>query len=185
MGFFGSLFAHAAVGIARDMKKQEKEHQDWNRLFDEMQDAEIEFSNFLRNKGIDAVYVSDVKILDGGQTAVNAEKRKLEGYKRSINEYISLGGHASNIGYDYENMDDLIRKIKYLKSVNYLAQQDEWMAVDFDTMKTLIDMTIEADAMGQEIQSLQAEMERKARVCILRVIFQQLSGHKTAPFRLS
>lgn len=109
MSFFKSFLGAAFAQSARDSKKRQEELDAWNKLFDEATDMSSEFSNYLTRLGITDSYVSPPasELAEEGRAAVNAEKRKIENYKKKISEFIHLGGHPSNIWY-IEKIDDYI-----------------------------------------------------------------------------
>lgn len=83
--FLGAAFAQSA----RDSKKRQEELAAWNALFDEASDMSLEFSDYLLRRGIGDSYVSPPasELATEGRAAVNAEKKKIENYKKKINEF--------------------------------------------------------------------------------------------------
>ena len=143
----------------QENKKEDERVAEWNRLFDMAMDMQTEFSDYLSEIGIDDTYVmppaSD--LADEGISAINTEKRKLENFKKKINEFISLGGHPSNIWY-IEKIDEYIAKLKYMISIGYLEQQDDWLQTDMDILKSLLDMDVKAKGI---MQKATAEEEKR------------------------
>lgn len=172
--FLGSAFAQAA----RDNKKKQEELDAWNALFDEASDMSLAFSDYLTNLGINDSYVSPSasELATEGRSAVNAEKRKIENYKKKITEFINLGGHPSNIWY-IDRVDDYIAKLKYMISIGYLDQQDDWLQTDLDMLKSLLDMDVKAKKIMQK--AAEEEEERKEREAFVESVgfdIDKLSG---------
>lgn len=124
MGFWGSFLGNAAGHAIKEMQQEDKENKRWNELFDELQCYEERFNNYLESMGIDDIYCSDVEAVNNGNLL--PELRKMDNLKNKIKEYIDLGGICQYIYY-LENIDDEIRKIKYLKSVGCLNRQNEFV----------------------------------------------------------
>lgn len=162
MGFLKSFFGAAAANAIRDNKKDQERLNNWNALFDEASDMSLEFSNYLTNLGISDSYVSPPasELAEEGRAAINAEKRKIENYKKKITEFINLGGHPANIWY-IDRIDDYIAKLKYMISIGYLDQQDDWLQTDMDMLKSLLDRDVKVKKMMQ--QAVAEEEERKQR----------------------
>lgn len=162
MSFFKSFLGSAFAQSARDSKKRQEELDAWNALFDEASDISLEFSDYLTRCGIADSYVSPPasELATEGRAAVNTEKRKIENYKKKINEFITLGGHPSNIWY-IEKIDDYIAKLKYMISIGYLDQQDDWLQTDMDLLRSLLDMDVKAKKIMQK--AAEEEEERKQR----------------------
>lgn len=162
MSFFKSFLGAAFAQSARDSKKRQEELDAWNKLFDEATDMSSEFSNYLTRLGITDSYVSPPasELAEEGRATVNAEKWKIENYKKKISEFIHLGGHPSNIWY-IEKIDDYIAKLKYMISIGYLDQQDDWLQTDMDLLKSLLDMDVKAKKIMQK--AAEEEEERKQR----------------------
>ena len=151
MSFFKSFLGAIMAKTIQENKKEDERVAEWNRLFDMAMDMQTEFSDYLSEIGVGDTYVmppaSD--LADEGISAINAEKRKLENFKRKINEFISLGGHPSNIWY-IEKIDEYITKLKYMISIGYLEQQDDWLQTDMDMLKSLLDMDVKAKEIMQK-----------------------------------
>ena len=178
MSFFKSFLGAAFAQSARDNKKRQEELDAWNTLFDEASDISLEFSDYLTRRGIADSYVSPPasELATEGRTAVNAEKRKIENYKKKISEFIHLGGHPSNIWY-IEKIDDYIAKLKYMISIGYLDQQDDWLQTDLDMLKSLLDMDVKAKKIMQK--AAEEEEERKQREVFVESVgfdIDKLSG---------
>jgi len=178
MSFFKSFLGAAFAQSARDSKKRQEELDAWNKLFDEATDMSSEFSNYLTRLGITDSYVSPPasELAEEGRAAVNAEKRKIENYKKKISEFIHLGGHPSNIWY-IEKIDDYISKLKYMISIGYLDQQDDWLQTDMDLLKSLLDMDVKAKKIMQK--AAEEEEKRKQREAFVESIgfdIDKLSG---------
>ncbi len=122
----------------------------------------LEFDDFLTNLEVNCIYVSPPasELAKEGRAAVNAEKRKIENYKKKITEFINLGGHASNIWY-IEKIDDYIAKLKYMISIGYIDKQDDLLQTDMDMLKSLLDRDIKVKKIMQKVAS--EEEERKQR----------------------
>ena len=178
MSFFKSFLGTAFAQSARDSKRRQEELDAWNKLFDEATDMSLEFSNYLTRLGITDSYVSPPasELAEEGRAAVNAEKRKIENYKKKISEFIHLGGHPSNIWY-IEKIDDYIAKLKYMISIGYLDQQDDWLQTDMDLLKSLLDMDVKAKKIMQK--AAEEEEKRKQREAFVESIgfdIDKLSG---------
>ena len=178
MSFLKSFLGTAFAQSARDSKKRQEELDAWNALFDEASDISLEFSDYLTRHGITDSYVSPPasELATEGRAAVNAEKRKIENYKMKINEFITLGGHPSNIWY-IEKVDDYIAKLKYMISIGYLDQQDDWLQTDMDLLKSLLDMDVKAKKIMQK--AAEEEAERKQREAFVESVgfdIDKLSG---------
>ena len=178
MGFLKSFFGAAAANAIRDSKKEQERLNNWNALFDEASDMSLEFSDYLTNLGINDSYVSPPasELAEEGRAAVNAEKRKIENYKKKITEFINLGGHPANIWY-IERIDDYIAKLKYMISIGYLDQQDDWLQTDMDMLKSLLDRDVKVKKMMQKVAA--EEEERKQREVFAETIgfdVDKLSG---------
>ena len=178
MSFLKSFLGTAFAQSARDSKKRQEELDAWNALFDEASDISLEFSDYLTRHGITDSYVSPPasELATEGRAAVNAEKRKIENYKMKINEFITLGGHPSNIWY-IEKIDDYIAKLKYMISIGYLDQQDDWLQTDMDLLKSLLDMDVKAKKIMQK--AAEEEEERKQREAFVESVgfdIDKLSG---------
>ena len=169
MGFLKSFFGAAAANAIRDSKKEQERLENWNALFDEVSDMSLEFSDYLTNLGISDSYVSPPasELAEEGRAAVNAEKRKIENYKKKITEFINLGGRPSNIWY-IDKIDDYIAKLKYMVSIGYLDQQDDWLQTDIDMLKSLLDQDVKVKKMMQ--QAAAEEEERKQREVFVKSV---------------
>ena len=161
MSFLKSFLGAAFAQAARDSKKKQEELDAWDALFDEASDMSLAFSDYLTNLGINDSYVSPPasELATEGRSAVNAEKRKIEKYKKKITEFINLGGHPSNIWY-IDRVDDYISKLKYMISIGYLDQQDDWLQTDMDMLKSLLDRDVK---MKKIMQKAAAEEEERAQ----------------------
>ena len=146
MSFLKSLFGAMAANAIRDSKLEEEKRQERAELYDELDEIDEDFCSFLDTYNINGVYTKDVRLLDEGPVAVNNERRKLEGYKSKIKEYLDLGGHASNLPY-YDTVDEYLKRLKYLVSMGYLDEQDNWIAMDLDMLHSLIPQDIEMKKM--------------------------------------
>lgn len=178
MGFLKSFFGAAAANAIRDSKKEQERLEIWNALFDEASDLSLEFSDYLTNLGINDSYVSPPasELAEEGRAAVNAEKRKIENFKKKITEFINLGGHPANIWY-IDRIDDYIAKLKYMISIGYLDQQDDWLQTDIDMLKSLLDRDVKVKKMMQKVAA--EEEERKQREAFAESIgfdIDKLSG---------
>ena len=81
MSFLKSFFGAAAANAMRDSKMEEQKRQKRATLYDELDGIEEDFSLFLEQCNVEGTYIKDVRLLDEGRSAVNAERRKLENYK--------------------------------------------------------------------------------------------------------
>ena len=126
MGFWDSFLGHSAANAYSQMKKEEQENKRWNDLFYELSQYEQAFTNYLESIGCPALYISDVEAVNNGNIA--PEKRKMDNYKRKINEFISLGGQAKYIN-DLDEIDNEIETIKYLKKMGCLHRQEEFIGL--------------------------------------------------------
>ena len=169
MGFLKSFFGAAAANAIIDSKKEQERLNNWNALFDEASDMSLEFSDYLTNLGISDSYVSPPasELAEEGRAAVNAEKRKIENYKKKITEFINLGGHPANIWY-IDRIDDYIAKLKYMISIGYLDKQDDWLQTDMDMLKSLLDQDVKVKKMMQ--QAAAEEEERKQREVLIKSV---------------
>ena len=178
MGFLKSFFGAAAANAIRDSKKEQERLDKWNTLFSEAFDISLEFSDYLANLGINDSYVSPPasELAEEGQAAVNAEKRKIENYKKKITEFTNLGGHPSNIWY-IEKIDEYIAKLKYMISIGYLDQQDDWLQTDMDMLKSILDMDLKAKKIMEKATAKEEERkQREAFVESIGVDVDKLSG---------
>lgn len=167
MGFWGAFLGNTVANAIKDARHEEEQHKKRNQLFDELLQNDIDFNSFLESAGINGIYSFDINILDGGQAAVTEEKRKLETYKRKINEFITLGGDAFYVE-DYRLIDDYIEKLKYLKSMNRLDEQWTYLDKDINDIQNRIEADIEIENelkdIGQEIEALQAEITKMTKI---------------------
>ena len=162
MSFLKSFFGATAANAIRDSKKEKERLDSRNALFDEASDISLDFSDYLIDLGINDSYVSPPasELVEEGRAAVNAEKRKIENYKKKITEFINLGGHPTNIWY-IDRIDEYIAKLKYIISIGYLDQQDDWLQTDMDMLKSLLDRDVKVKKMMQK--AVAEEEERKQR----------------------
>lgn len=162
MSFLKSFFGATAANAIRDSKKEKERLDSRNALFDEASDISLDFSDYLIDLGINDSYVSPPAsvLVEEGRAAVNAEKRKIENYKKKITEFINLGGHPTNIWY-IDRIDEYIAKLKYIISIGYLDQQDDWLQTDMDMLKSLLDRDVKVNKMMQKAAA--EEEERKQR----------------------
>lgn len=145
MGFWSSFFGAGAVSVYNEIKKEEKETQKWNDNLHMKMNYEEEFSNYLESIGSNAVYISEV---DESAASVRSQ---IDRYKRKIKEFLNLGGEGKYI-YDVEELDEYIEVMKYLKSVDCIDRQEEFLGLDLYFAKD----TIERE---KEEQTLQKESE--------------------------
>ncbi len=172
--FMGALMANAI----QESTKEDERIAEWNRLFHMASDMQTEFSDYLSEVGVDDTYVSPPasQLADEGISAINNESRKLDNYKKKINEFINLGGHPSNIWY-IEKIDDYIAKLKYMISIDYLDQQDDWLQTDIDMLKSLLEMDVKAKKIMQQAAA-EEEVQKQREAFIESVGFDvdNLSG---------
>lgn len=145
MGFWSSFFGAGAAHVYNEMKKEEKETQKWNDNLHMTMNYEEEFSNYLKSIGSNAVYISEV---DESAASV---RNQIDRYKRKIKEFLNLGGEGKYI-YDVEEIDEYIEVMKYLKFVDCIDRQEEFLGLDLCFAKD----TIERE---KEEQTLQKESE--------------------------
>ena len=117
MGFWESFLGHTAANVYSEMRKEEQANKKWNDLFYELGEYETSFSNYLKSIGCPALYVADVEAVNNGNSA--PEKRKMDNYKKKLNDFISLGGQVEYI-HDLDEIDNEIETIKYLKKMGCL-----------------------------------------------------------------
>ena len=164
MGFFSSFFGSMAANAQRERREREKQEQEYEQMIRDICDIGIDFNGFLMNYNIGGLYIGNrYSLADEGRSAINAEKRRVETYKRKINEYINMGGHPSNI-LNYENIDDYLTKLKFIKSVGYLDRQDDWIHWPIDDMKTAIQNDIQVRKMYKEALAKKAEQEQREKL---------------------
>lgn len=164
MGFWSSFLGNMAAEARREQKRKEQEEREYEQMVRDLCDIGIDFNKFLMTHQIGGVYTDNgTSLLDGGRTALNAEKKRIEAYKKKINDYISMGGRASDIR-NYANIDEYIAKLKYIKSVGYLDRQDEWIQMDMGMLKSLIKMDIQAKQMYQEALAQKAKQEQREQL---------------------
>jgi len=160
VGFLKSFLGSMAANAIRDSQKEQECLDKKNSLFNECLEMDIEFNDYLRELGVKDSYSQRAGIYDEGKAAVNAERRDIEQCKKKIEEFISLGGHPENIWY-IEKIDDYIAKLKYMISIGYLDQQDDWLQTDMDMLKTLLDQDVKVKKIMQK--ALAEEEERTQR----------------------
>ncbi|MBR2491705.1 MAG: restriction endonuclease [Ruminiclostridium sp.] len=160
VGFLKSFLGSMAANAIRDSQKEHECLDKKNSLFNECLEMDIEFNDYLRELGVKDSYSQRAGIYDEGKAAVNAERRDIEQCKKKIEEFISLGGHPENIWY-IEKIDDYIAKLKYMISIGYLDQQDDWLQTDMDMLKTLLDQDAKVKKIMQK--ALAEEEERTQR----------------------
>lgn len=175
MGFFKSLFGALAANIIRDSKLEE-EKQERTALHDELDEIEKDFSTFLKESNIKGIYIKDVRLLDEGPPAIIAERRMLELYKSKIKEYLDLGGNPANIPH-YEKIEEYLVRLKYIKSMGYLDEQDNWIAMDLDMLHSLISQDIEVKRMYKEsLAKKEAHNHRETMMDSTGLDLDNLSG---------
>ena len=123
MGFWDSFLGHAAANAISEIKKDERDNKKWNDLFYELSDYETEFTDFLESIGSPAIYCFDVEYVNSGN--IVPEKRKIDSYRRKINQYLELGGEGRFID-ELDDLDDYIEKVKFLKAHGCLDRQAEF-----------------------------------------------------------
>ena len=160
VGLLKSFLGSMAANAIRDSQKEHECLDKKNSLFNECLEMDIEFNDYLRELGVKDSYSQRAGIYDEGKAAVNAERRDIEQCKKKIEEFISLGGHPENIWY-IEKIDDYIAKLKYMISIGYLDQQDDWLQTDMDMLKTLLDQDAKVKKIMQK--ALAEEEERTQR----------------------
>ena len=176
MSFLKSLFGAMAANAIRDSKLEEEKRQERAELYDELDEIDEDFCSFLEKYNINGVYTKDVRLLDEGRVAVNAERRKLEVYKSKIKEYLDLGGHASNLP-SYDTIDEYLQRLKYIISMGYLDEQDNWIAMDLKILHSLIPQDIEVKRMYKEaLAKKEAQERREAMIDSTEFDVDNLSG---------
>lgn len=143
LGFWSSLFGLGAAHAYNETKKEEKETQKWNDNLQISMNYEEGFSNYLKSIGSNAVYIAEV------DKSVASVKNQIDSYKRKIKEFLNLGGEGKYI-YDVEELDEYIEILKYLKSVDCLDRQEEFLGLDLLFAKDTIEREKEEQALQRE-----------------------------------
>ena len=109
MGLFDFSFASF---IANEILNEEKKTDNWNKLFDELQDIESDMSLFLANMGVaDTCVILDPDVIDLGKTGLDMTRQRMNNIKSKVREYISLGGDPWDIK-NYEDMDFYLDELR-------------------------------------------------------------------------
>lgn len=137
MGFLKAFIGAATTNTKRIIREERKTQQEWNALYDELDEIQESFALFLEQNNIAGSYYKDVRLIDGGRLAINAERIKIDQYKAQITEYLSLGGHASNIPH-YEETAEYLNRLKYICEVSSIEEQDKWIMFDLDFLRSFL-----------------------------------------------
>ncbi len=123
--------------MERDLiKSRNQELEQRETLLDEATNIVSEFEAFLKDYGV-VMYCdllpNSVDLADKGEQAIKAEKNRIEEIKLRIKEFISLGGKPWNITFlDFKSLDENIAKIRRLKEIGRLDEQDDLLIYDMD-----------------------------------------------------
>lgn len=147
MGFWDSFFGHAAVEVAKDMKRQEKETQRWNDLFHELRQYETVFNNYLSSVGIQDVYIADVEYVNSGN--IMPAKREMDALKKKVEKFISLGGQGKHLSR-LEDIDEAIEIIKYLKEKKCLNRQQEFLSLGLLLTQSTLERELCEETVDEE-----------------------------------
>ena len=142
MGFWESFLGHTAANVYSEMRKEEQANKKWNDLFYELGEYETSFSNYLKSIGCPALYVADVEAVNNGNIA--PEKRKMDNYKKKLNDFISLGGQVEYI-HDLDEIDNEIETIKYLKKMGCLHRQEEFIGLGLYLTQSTLERELQGD----------------------------------------
>ena len=118
MGFLDAIFHAAAISMAeahREVRKEEKQEKD---TFTSCLDVQDSLNNLLERTGSPAFYVANTR-------QANSEINKMQHWKQSYEEYLSLGGVAEII----ENIEDIdveLRFVKVLSSNGKASEQNKY-----------------------------------------------------------
>lgn len=135
MKFWKSFMGHVAFNAYNEIKKEEKETQRWNSLFQEMMEFESVFNKYLESVGITDVYVANIEFVNNGD--ISPVKREVSNLRKKVNDYLALGGLGSCI-HNLKFIDDDIDKMKYLKEIGQIDRQVEFEYDDINTVQNKI-----------------------------------------------
>lgn len=152
MGFWSNFLGHAAANAINEAQKETKKHNDMcYQLSDYMEDL----NKYLERIGCKQVYIADYGCIDTG--SISVEKRKMDTIKRKVEEYKNLGGNPAYI-QDLDEMDEHISVIKYLKSVNRLERQKEFLGLDLEFVKDDIERELKEETSDLSLVNLQGNI---------------------------
>lgn len=152
MGFWSSFLGHAAANAINETQKETKKHND---LCYQLSDYMDELNKYLERIGCKQVYIADYGCIDTG--SISIEKRKMDTIKRKVEEYKNLGGNPAYI-QDLDEMDEHITVIKYLKSVNRLDRQKEFLGLDLEFVKDDIEREIKEETSVLSLVNVQGNI---------------------------
>ena len=118
MGFLDAIFHVASISMVeahREVRKEEKQEKD---TFTYCLDVQDSLNNLLERTGSPAFYVANTR-------QANSEINKMQHWKQSYEEYLSLGGIAEII----ENIEDIdveLRFVKILSSNGKASEQNKY-----------------------------------------------------------
>lgn len=152
MGFWSSFLGHAAANAINEAQKETKKHND---MCYQLSDYMDELNRYLERIGCKQVYIADYGCIDTG--SISVEKRKMDTIKRKVEEYKNLGGNPAYI-QDLDEMDEHIAVIKYLKSVNHLDRQKEFLGLDLEFVKDDIEREIKEETYALSLVNVQGNI---------------------------
>lgn len=152
MGFWSSFLGHAAANAINETQKETKKHND---LCYQLSDYMDELNKYLERIGCKQVYIADYGCIDTG--SISIEKRRMDAIKRKVEEYKNLGGCPAYI-QDLDEMDEHIGVIKYLKSVNRLDRQKEFLGLDLEFVKDDIEREIKEETSALSLVNVQGNI---------------------------
>lgn len=152
MGFWSSFLGHAAANAINEAQKETKKHND---MCYQLSDYMDELNRYLERIGCKQVYIADYGCIDTG--SISVEKRKMDTIKRKVEEYKNLGGNPAYI-QDLDEMDEHIAVIKYLKSVNHLDRQKEFLGLDLEFVKDDIEREIKEETSALSLVNVQGNI---------------------------
>ncbi len=152
MGFWSSFLGHAAANAINETQKETKKHND---LCYQLSDYMDELNKYLERIGCKQVYIADYGCIDTG--SISIEKRRMDAIKRKVEEYKNLGGNPAYI-QDLDEMDEHIAVIKYLKSVNRLDRQKEFLGLDLEFVKDDIEREIKEETSALSLVNVQGNI---------------------------
>lgn len=142
MGFWSSFLGAGAAQIYNDVKKDQKETQEWNDLFHEKLAYESSFNEYLQSVGIMDSYIGDVEYVNNGN--ILPIKREIDNLRKKINEYISLGGQGKNL-LRLNDIDDELETVKYLKKMGCLHRHEEFAGLGLLLTKDQLERELRED----------------------------------------
>ena len=152
MGFWSSFLGHAAANAINEAQKETKKHND---MCYQLSDYMDELNKYLERIGCKQVYIADYGCIDTG--SISIEKRKMDTIRRKVEEYKNLGGNPAYI-QDLDELDEHIEIIKYLKSVNRLDRQKEFLGLDLEFVKDDIEREIKEETSVLSLINVQGNI---------------------------